>query len=149
MAALGLHCSVVSCGAWALGTWASVVVVHRLSCSAVCRIFPDQKLNPCPLHWQVDPEPVDHQGSPETQVVFDQEVSPQSRPGQCSRSTSFCRPLVSVVRLSPDALGLAHIFSGVLDDGTLTKLEGNTKTRHQKLCAPKIVVKVLVLVSHV
>ncbi|KAB0340788.1 hypothetical protein FD754_022828, partial [Muntiacus muntjak] len=34
-----------------LGTWASVVVVHRLSCSAACGIFPDQGLNTCPLHW--------------------------------------------------------------------------------------------------
>ena len=32
----------------------SVVVAHRLSCSAACGIFPDQGLNPCPLHWQAD-----------------------------------------------------------------------------------------------
>ena len=32
----------------------SVVVVHRLSCSMACGIFPDQGLNPCPLHWQAD-----------------------------------------------------------------------------------------------
>ena len=32
----------------------SVVVVHRLSCSAACGIFPDQGTNPCPLHWQVN-----------------------------------------------------------------------------------------------
>ena len=31
-----------------------VVVVYRLSCSAACGIFPDQGLNPCPLHWQAD-----------------------------------------------------------------------------------------------
>ena len=42
----------------------SVVVVHRLSCSAACEIFPDQELNPCPLHWQVDSHPLYHQGSP-------------------------------------------------------------------------------------
>ena len=30
----------------------SVVVAHRLSCSAACGIFPDQGLNPCLLHWQ-------------------------------------------------------------------------------------------------
>ena len=28
----------------------SVVVVHGLSCSAACGIFPDQGSNPCPLH---------------------------------------------------------------------------------------------------
>ena len=32
----------------------SVVVAHGLSCSAACGIFPDQDLNPCPLHWQAD-----------------------------------------------------------------------------------------------
>ena len=32
----------------------SVVVAHGLSCSAACRIFPDQGSNPCPLHWQAD-----------------------------------------------------------------------------------------------
>ena len=32
----------------------SVVVVHRLSCSKVCGIFPDQGSNLHPLHWQVD-----------------------------------------------------------------------------------------------
>ena len=42
------------CGAWALGTQASVVVAHGLSCSAACGIFPDQGSNLCPLHWQAD-----------------------------------------------------------------------------------------------
>ena len=30
----------------------SVVVAHGPSCSAARGIFPDQGLNPCPLHWQ-------------------------------------------------------------------------------------------------
>ena len=30
----------------------SVVVGHGLRCSIADRIFPDQGLNPCPLHWQ-------------------------------------------------------------------------------------------------
>ena len=63
-------------GAWAshyhgLSLWStgsgragSVVVVHRPSCSAACGIFPDQGSNPCPLHWQVDSQPLHHQGSP-------------------------------------------------------------------------------------
>ena len=42
------------CGARALGARASVFAAHRLSCSAACGIFPDQGLNPCPLHWQAD-----------------------------------------------------------------------------------------------
>ena len=49
------HCGGFSCcRAWALGTRASVVVAHGLSCSEACGIFPDQGSNPCPLHWQVD-----------------------------------------------------------------------------------------------
>ena len=35
-----------------------------LRCSAACGIFPDQGSNPCPLHWQADPQPLRHQGSP-------------------------------------------------------------------------------------
>ena len=42
----------------------SVVVAHRPSCSAARGIFPDQGLNPCPLHWQTDSQPLRHQGSP-------------------------------------------------------------------------------------
>ena len=38
-------------GLWSAG---SVVVAHGLSCSAACGIFPDQGLNPCPLHWHAD-----------------------------------------------------------------------------------------------
>ena len=43
---------------------ASVVVVHRLSCSAACGIFPDQGSNPCLLHWQADSLALRHQGDP-------------------------------------------------------------------------------------
>ena len=32
--------------------------------SVVCGIFPDQRPNPCLLHWQVDSSPLSHQGSP-------------------------------------------------------------------------------------
>ena len=38
----------------------SVVVVHRLSCSAACEIFLDQGLNSFLLHWQADSEPLSH-----------------------------------------------------------------------------------------
>ena len=38
-----------------VGSWAPVVVAHGLSCPMACGIFPDQGLNPCPLHWQMDP----------------------------------------------------------------------------------------------
>ena len=42
----------------------SVVVVHGLSCSQACGIFPDQGSNPCPLHRQANSYPLSHQGSP-------------------------------------------------------------------------------------
>ena len=36
----------------------SMVVVHRLSCSAACGIFLDQGSNPCLLYWQEDALPL-------------------------------------------------------------------------------------------
>ena len=52
----------------------SAIVAHGPSCSAACGIFPDQGLNPCPLHWQGDSRPLHHQGSPcatrEAQVTY-------------------------------------------------------------------------------
>ena len=42
----------------------SFVVAHWLSCSEACGIFPDHRLNLCPLHWQADSYPLHHQGSP-------------------------------------------------------------------------------------
>ena len=56
------HCSGSYCGAQALGTQASVTVLHRLSCSAACGSLPDQELNPCPLTWKADSQQLDHQG---------------------------------------------------------------------------------------
>ena len=72
LALLGLRCyahTFSSCGEWGLlfvvvfrllmvvaflveGAQASVVEVHRLSCSMVCGIFLDNVPNPCLLHWQ-------------------------------------------------------------------------------------------------
>ena len=40
------------------------VAVHELSCSEACGIFPDQGLNLCLVHWQVDSLPLSHQGTP-------------------------------------------------------------------------------------
>ena len=36
---------------------ASVIVLHRLSCSSECGIFRGQGLNLCLLYWQVDSYP--------------------------------------------------------------------------------------------
>ena len=44
--------------------WVSVVAELGLSCSTASRVFSDQGLNPCALHWQADSLPLNHQGSP-------------------------------------------------------------------------------------
>ena len=51
--------AVVACGLESVG---SVVVVHGLSWSVACGIFPDQGSSTS-LHWQVDVQQRDHQGS--------------------------------------------------------------------------------------
>ena len=53
--------AVVASGLWSVG---SVVVVHGLSCFAVCGVLLVWGSNLCPLHWQVDSYPLHHQGSP-------------------------------------------------------------------------------------
>ena len=53
---------VVEHGIW--GVRVSVVVALGLCCPAAHGILLDQGLNPCPLHWQADSQPLDHQGSP-------------------------------------------------------------------------------------
>ena len=75
------HEQVSGCGGFSrggtdLGTWSSVVVVHglqspgwvvavrRLRCPTACEIFLSQGWSSCPLHWQVDSQPLDQQGSP-------------------------------------------------------------------------------------
>ena len=52
-----------SCRVWALGAAASVVVACGFSCTEAYGFFPDQGLNPCPMHWQVDSS-LSHQRSP-------------------------------------------------------------------------------------
>ena len=57
------HCSGFSRRAQALEHVGSVVVAHGLSCPIARGIFTDQEWNLCLLHWQVDSQPLDHQGS--------------------------------------------------------------------------------------
>ena len=42
----------------------SIAVAPRLNCSVARGIFLDQGSDPCLLHWQVDSQPVNHQGIP-------------------------------------------------------------------------------------
>ena len=48
----------------------SAIVAHGPSRSTARGILPDQGLNPCPLHWQADYQPLCHQGSPYI-AIFD------------------------------------------------------------------------------
>ena len=50
-------------GVRALGTPASVVWAHGLSCSVASAIFLDQGSNPCLQHWPVDSHPPYQKGS--------------------------------------------------------------------------------------
>ena len=61
---LGMQASVAAAWGGRRGLRSSVVVVNRLSCPKACGIFPDQGSDPCPLRWQVDSQPLYHQGSP-------------------------------------------------------------------------------------
>ena len=66
-----------SCGAWAsycgvfsfYGAQILDSVPRGLSCPRACGTFPDQVLNPCPLHWQPDSQPLDHKGSPKIALL--------------------------------------------------------------------------------
>lgn len=40
----------------------SAVLISSLSCPMACGIFTDQGWNLRPSHWQVDSQPLDHQG---------------------------------------------------------------------------------------
>ena len=48
----------------------SRVVAHRLSHTLAWGIFPDQGLNLRSLYWQVDSQPLDHQGSPKVYYYY-------------------------------------------------------------------------------
>ena len=61
--AMGLQVSVVAACGLSIST-GSVVVAYELSCSAACGVFPDQGLNPCPLHWQAGSLPLVPPGKP-------------------------------------------------------------------------------------
>ena len=56
------------CGGFSRGE-ARALEHTGFSCSAPCGIFPDQGLNPCPLHRQMNSYPLDHQGSPESKIL--------------------------------------------------------------------------------
>ena len=53
------HCGDFSC----LRGTGSVIEANSLTCPAACWIFLEQGSNLCPLHWQPDPQPLNHQGS--------------------------------------------------------------------------------------
>ena len=56
-------------------------MVPRPSCSEACGIFPDQGSNPCLLHWEVGSLPLNHQGSPEAHVLYQDSKTMQLEQG--------------------------------------------------------------------
>ena len=88
------HCGAFSCcGAWVPEHAGSVVVMHKLSCSEARGISPDQGLNPCLLYWRAG-EPLDHQGSPHTQLTLEYTQLKQLR-----KTPSICENLSSLFSL--------------------------------------------------
>ena len=59
----------------------SVVGVLRFSYPTAGRIFPDQRLNPCLLHWQVDSLPLSLQGNPRICILTTSPETHVRRPG--------------------------------------------------------------------
>ena len=96
------------CGVWAsrcsdfscCGPQASGVVVCGLSFSTARGIFPDEGWKLCPLHWQADSQPLEHQGSPQSQ-------------GFESHLGRVMRLIVCVVLGGPRSLTQAHFRSTV------------------------------------
>ena len=78
----------------------SVVVAHRLSCSAACGILPDRGTNPCPLHWQADSQPLRHQGSPPFVIlIFALKLC---FTGSALDLVFALRPFISLITFLPD-----------------------------------------------
>ena len=86
-------------------------MAHRLSCSLLCGIFPGQGLNLCPLHWQADSLPLDHQGSP-TVVLTDHTYTHPVSAGGLSYTLppEEVPPQARVLKTSSESLTPSHGF---------------------------------------
>ena len=69
----------------------SIAVKHSLRYSAACEIFPDQRSNPCLLHWQTDSLPLNLQGSPQSTVL--NHFSPNHHPSITDSRNRSCSDL--------------------------------------------------------
>ena len=120
LAALGLHCGArashcggFSCcmqstgsrraapsssGMWAQQLWftGSRAQAQQLWCTGLtapaCGIFLDQGSNLCSLHWQADPQPLHHQGSPWSDVLRKEYFSACVRHGAGSGNSPILPP---------------------------------------------------------
>ena len=96
-------CGLSSRSSWAPDHRLSSFVAQGLGCSAACGILPDQGLNLCLLHWQVDSFPLSHQGSPERWDLRDRDELglPQPLPTLLPRQIPAPPPALATEPLWP------------------------------------------------
>ena len=95
----------------------SLFVVHGLSCSTACGIFPDQGSNPCPLHWQVDSQPLRHQGSPNCGILSGVKIHLKSTESHSADALFHfsCNLLITSGRKSPPGAECLHTLPAPAD----------------------------------
>ena len=88
--------------------------MHGLSSSAACGICPHQGLDLYPLHWQVDSQPLDHQGSPGESFLWPHRHLRRKRlSASSSHKQSMCRSTRTLASLAcqPGSAEKEAIFS--------------------------------------
>ena len=76
------------------GMKASVVAGHGLNCPNACGIFPDQRSNLGPQHWQAESLPLDHPGGLQNIHLLKISSLLQIPRKRMSTSTAFCYVLL-------------------------------------------------------
>ena len=96
----------------------SVIVAHGLSYSAACGIFPDQGLNPCPLHWQADSQPLRHQGSPPSSFLMGSVLAMHFWP-----SPGYCLPTLLVLPFHTPPWGKSSVSLSVVSVSVICRFK--------------------------
>ena len=72
-------------------------MLHGLSCSAARGIFPDQELNPCPLHGQADSYPLRRQGSPYALFLKEVQKRQEKEGVSCFLSDKYQKSMHAII----------------------------------------------------